>query len=264
MPTNEPRVVEERHGRVLELVIDNTAQRNALTPAISDHLTRALRLADEDDSVGAVVLRGEGRHFCAGGNLKSLADIRASKPREAMFERIGHVNELARALRSVGKVVIAAVEGHAAGAGFSIALGCDLVVAAEDAVFTLSYVKIGVNPDGGGSWFVARALPSQLANELALTAKPIDAARLAAHGVVNRIVKPGSARHEALAWAREISAGATCAIGRTKRLLCEAPMQDLSRHLERERESFAESFYGSEGGEGTAAFLEKRAPKFHS
>lgn len=263
MSGSEPRVVEGRYGRVLELVIENTAQRNALTPGISDQLTRALRLADEDDTVGAVVLRGEGKHFCAGGNLKSLVEMRANKPREAMFERINHVNELARALRGVGKVVIAAVEGHAAGAGFSIALGCDLVVAAEDAVFTLSYVKIGVNPDGGGSWLIARALPAQLASELALTAKPLDAGRLAAHGVVNRVVKPGSARAEALAWAREISAGPTRAIGRTKRLLCEAPTQDLSRHLEREREAFAESFYSSEGVEGIAAFLEKRAPKFH-
>ncbi len=263
MSSNEPRVAEARHGRVLELAIDNTAQRNALTPGISDQLTRLLRLADEDDTLGAVVLRGEGKHFCAGGNLKSLAGMRAGKPREAMFARINHVNELARTLRSVGKVVIAAVEGHAAGAGFSIALGCELVVASDDAVFILSYVKIGVNPDGGGSWLAVRALPAQLANELALTAKPIEAARLAAHGVVNRIVKPGGARAEALSWAREIAEGATRAIGRTKRLLCEAPTQDFSRHLDRERESFVEAFYGSEGGEGITAFLEKRTPKFH-
>lgn len=263
MSNNEPRVVEGRHGRVLELVIHNTAQRNALTPAISDQLTRALRLADADDTVGAVVLRGEGRHFCAGGNLKSLAEMRAGKPKQAIVERIAAVNDLARALRATAKPVIAAVEGHAAGAGFSIALGCDLLVAAEDAVFTLSYVKVGVNPDGGGSWFLARALPPQLASELALTARPIEAPRLAQHGVVNRVVASGRARDEALAWAKEIAGGATGAIGRTKRLLEEAAGQDLSRHLERERESFAEALYGSEGGEGIAAFLEKRRAAFH-
>jgi enoyl-CoA hydratase/carnithine racemase len=181
-----------------------------------------------------------------------------------VIERIAAVNELARALRACPKPVIAAVEGHAAGAGFSIALGCDLLVAAEDAVFTLSYVKIGVNPDGGGSWFIARALPPQLASELALTAAPIAPQRLAQFGVVNRVVAPGKARENALSWAAEIAAGATGAIGRTKRLLEEAAQTPLSLHLEREREGFADNFYGPEGGEGIAAFLEKRKPKFSS
>ena len=257
------RVEEQRHGRVLELAIDNPAQRNALTPEISAALTRALRLAGDDATLGAIVLRGEGKHFCAGGNLKSLSEMRANQPRQAVIERIAAVNELARALRACGKPVIAAVEGHAAGAGFSIALGCDLLVAAEDAVFTLSYVKVGVNPDGGGSWFLARALPPQLAAELALTARPVEAPRLAQFGVVNRVVAPGCARQEALAWGAEIAAGATGAIARTKRLLEEARGQDLSRHLERERESFAEALYGPEGIEGVAAFLEKRKAVFH-
>jgi len=257
-----PAVVEARHGRVLELVIHNPAQRNALLPEISIGLTRALRLASDDASIGAIVLRGEGKHFCAGGNLKSLSEMRAGKPRQAVIERIAAINELARALRATARPVIAAVEGHAAGAGFSIALGCDLLVAAQDALFTLSYVKIGVNPDGGGSWFIARALPPQLASELALTGQPIEAPRLAQYGVVNRVVAPGSARDAALAWAKEIAEGATGAIGRTKRLLEDAGGQDLSHHLECERESFADALYGPEGGEGLAAFLEKRKAKF--
>jgi enoyl-CoA hydratase/carnithine racemase len=257
------RVLEARHGRVLELAIDNPAQRNALTPEISRALTKSLRLAAEDAGVGAIVLRGEGEHFCAGGNLKSLADLRASQPKQAVVERIAAVNELARALRGTPKPVIAAVEGHAAGAGFSIALGCDLLVAAEDAVFTLSYVRIGVNPDGGGSWFIARALPPQLASELALTAEPVGAARLAQAGVVNRVAPKGKARDTALEWAARIAEGATGAIGRTKRLLDEAAQAPLSQHLEREREGFVEGFYGPEGGEGVAAFLGKRKADFH-
>lgn len=256
-------VVERRLGRVLELTMDNPAQRNALTPDTSQTLTRLLRLAHDDAGIGAIVLRGEGDHFCAGGNLKTLSEMRATQKPQAIYARINHVNELARALRGISKPVIAAVEGHAAGAGFSIALGCDLVVAAENAVFTLSYVKIGVSPDGGGSWFAARALPRQLAAELALTARPVDSKMLAAHGVVNRVVPAGTVRDAALAWAAEIAEGATGAIGRTKRLLEEAGSQDLPRHLERERESFAEAFYGPEGGEGVGAFLAKRKPKFH-
>lgn len=264
MSTSTPGIRELRHGRVLELVIDNVAQRNALTPGISAALARALWLAHEDAGIGAVVLRGEGAHFCAGGNLKSLAEMRATQPRQAIVERINHVNELARALRGTAKPVIAAVEGNAAGAGFSIALGCDLIVSAADAAYTLSYVKIGVSPDGGGSWFIARALPRQLAAELALTAAPATAQTLAAHGVVNRVVPAGSARDAALAWAAQIADGATGAIGRTKRLLEEAGTQALAPHLERERESFADAFHGAEGGEGVAAFLEKRKASFHA
>ena len=257
-------VNETRHGRVLELEMSNPAARNALLPETSRQLTRALRLASDDDAVGAVVLRGAGEHFCAGGNVKSLAELRAAQPRQAIFERINAINELARALRATAKPVIAAVEGHAAGAGFSIALGCDLIVAAENAVFTMAYVKIGVNPDGGGSWFLARALPPQLANELALTARPAPAALLAAHGVVNRVVPAGRAGAEALAWAAEIAQGATQAIGRIKRLLWEGLSGDLGRQLEREREGFADGMYGPEGEEGFAAFVEKRKPRFHS
>ena len=168
-----------------------------------------------------------------------------------------------RALRGTAKPVIAAVEGHAAGAGSSIALGCDLIVAAESAVFTLAYVKIGVNPDGGGTWFLAHALPPQLAKELALSATPVPASRLTAHGVVNRVAAAGRARAETLAWAAELAAGATQAIGRTKRLLWEAVGQDLARRLDRERESFADGMYGLEGAEGFSAFIEKRKPRFH-
>ena len=256
-------ISETRHGRVLELEIVNPAQRNALTPEVSRGLARALRVADDDEGVGAIVLRGAGEHFCAGGNVKALAEMRATRPREAIFERISAINELARALRGIGKPVIAAVEGHAAGAGFSIAIGCDLIVAAENAVFTMSYVRIGVNPDGGGTWSLARALPPQLAMELTLTARPASAALLAAHGVVNRVVAPGAARTAALEWAAEISQGATRAIARAKRLLADAPCRPLGEQLEREREGFAEGMYGPEGGEGFAAFLEKRKPRFH-
>lgn len=256
-------VVETRHGRVLELEMSNPAARNALLPETSRQLTRVLRLAGDDDGIGAVVLRGAGEHFCAGGNVKSLAAMRAGEPRQAIFDRISAINELARALRATAKPVIAAVEGHAAGAGFSIALACDLIVAADDAVFTMAYVKIGVNPDGGGTWFLARALPPQLASELALTARPASAALLAGHGVVNRVVAAGRTRAAALAWAAEIAEGATHAIGRTKRLLWEALAGDLSGQLEREREAFADGMYGPEGGEGFAAFVAKRKPRFH-
>ncbi len=253
-----------RHGRVLQLAIRNPAQRNAIKPEISAELARQLRLASFDESVGAVVLRGEGEHFCAGGDLLTLGESRRTNPPQHHFERVGKLNELVRCLRDCAKPVIAAVEGHAAGAGFSVALGCDLIVAAENAQFTMAYVKIGLNPDGDGSYFLARALPLQLANELMMTGCAVSAVRLHTAGLVNRCVPPGTAAAEAMKFAEELADGATRAIGRIKRLANEAQRHDYSQHLELERSLFVEALHGDEAGEGIAAFLGKRKARFHS
>ena len=253
-----------RHGRVLQLSIRNPAQRNAIKPEISAELARQLRLASFDEAIGAVVLRGEGEHFCAGGDLMTLGESRRTNPPQHHFDRIAKLNELVRCMRDCAKPIVAAVEGHAAGAGFSVALGCDLIVAAEDAQFTMAYVKIGLNPDGDGSYFLARALPLQLANELMMTGAPVSGTRLHAAGLVNRCVPAGTATAEALRFAAELANGATRAIGRIKRLGNEAQRHDYSQHLELERSLFVEALHGQEAAEGISAFLQKRKPKFHS
>lgn len=252
-----------RHGRVLQLSIRNPAQRNAIKPEISAELSRQLRLASFDESIGAVVLRGEGEHFCAGGDLLTLGESRRTNPPQHHFERVGKLNELVRCLRDCPKPVIAAVEGHAAGAGFSVALGCDLIVAAGNALFTMAYVRIGLNPDGDGSYFLARALPMQLANELLMTGAAVPASRLHSAGLVNRCVAPGTSTAEAMRFAEELASGATHAIGRIKRLANEAQRHGYSQHLELERSLFVEALHGDEAGEGIGAFLEKRKPLFH-
>lgn len=262
MTQEAPRVIEERHGRVLSLVLSNPAQRNALLPELSRAFSKALRLASDDESVGAVVLSGAGGHFCAGGDLKSMHESRRVNPPQHQYDRVENLNELVRSLRQCEKPVIAAVEGHAAGAGFSVALACDLLVAAEDAQFTLSHVKVGLNPDGGGTYFLARALPPQLAAEIAMTGAAIEARRLAELGVVNRLAPKGSALAEALDWAAKLAGGAPRAIGRIKQLLNEAQAHELAQHLELERASLVEGLHGEEAGEGIAAFLEKRKPAF--
>ncbi len=259
----ESGVDAARHGRVLELAIRNQAQRNAIKPEISAELARQLRLASFDDAIGAIVLRGEGGHFCAGGDLLTLGESRRTNPPQHHFERVAKLNELVRCMRDCAKPIVAAVEGHAAGAGFSVALGCDLIVAAENAQFTMAYVKIGLNPDGDGSYFLSRALPLQLANELMMTGAPVTAARLHAAGLVNRCVAPGTAREEALRFAADLANGATRAIGRIKRLANEAQSLDYSQHLELERRLFVEALHGIEAEEGIGAFLQKRKPRFH-
>jgi enoyl-CoA hydratase/carnithine racemase len=260
---DEARIGIARHGRVLSLIIDNPAQRNALRPEFSQTLARELRIASDDETLGAVVISGSGPHFCAGGDLGTLYETRRTQPKQHHYDRISRLNELVRALRQCAKPILAAVEGHAAGAGFSIALSCDLIVAAEDAQFTMAYVKVGLNPDGNGSFSLARALPPQLAAELTMTGTAVAAPRLAALGLVNRLAPKGKALAEALDWAVVLAAGATQAMGRIKRLLNEAQSNDYNRHLDLERALFVEALHGGEAGEGIGAFLEKRHAKFH-
>jgi len=243
--------------------MNNPAQRNALRPDFSKTLARELRLASDDDGVGAIVLSGAGPHFCAGGDLRTLHAMRREQPRQALYERITNLNEFIRAIRQCAKPVIAAVEGHAAGAGFSIALACDLIVAAEEAQFSMAYVKVGLNPDGNGTFSLARALPPQLAAELAMTGTAVGARRLAELGVVNRIAPAGKAMDEAREWATQLAAGATRAIGRIKRELGEAQTNDYNRHLDLERGLFVDALYSEEAQEGIGAFLEKRRAQFH-
>jgi enoyl-CoA hydratase/carnithine racemase len=166
------------------------------------------------------------------------------------------------AVRSSPKPVIAAVEGAAAGAGFSLALACDLLVAADNAKFVMSYVRVGLTPDGGGSWFLARALPRALATEIILEGKPVLAPRLAELGVVNRVVKAGAALDTALAWASELALLSPNALTRIKSLIDDAPMQPLATHLISERDHFVASLHHRDGLEGINAFLEKREPHY--
>jgi len=252
--------VQTRDG-VLLLTIHNPAQRNALIPDISRGASAALRLAATDPAVRAAVLTGVGEHFCSGGNLASLREFQ-DKPRAAVVERIGFLNELVRSMRQFPKPLIAAVEGAAAGAGFSLALACDLIVAARDARFTMAYVKIGMSPDGAPTLLLPRTLPLQLASELLMEGGPIGAERLYQLGVVNRLVEPGKALAEAESWAAKLARGATGAIGNIKRLINQSACPELAGHLELERDSFAELLYAPEAREGFAAFLEKRPARF--
>jgi enoyl-CoA hydratase/carnithine racemase len=251
----------ETTGRVMVLTIDNPDQRNALHPDVYHRGAAALAEASADPAIGAVVLTGAGATFSSGGNLNRLKANREQQP-EVQRASVELLHGFVRAIRATPVPVIAAVEGIAAGAGFSLALACDLLVAAEDARFIMAYVKVGLNPDGGATAFLARGLPPQLAAELLFTGAPIGAERLAGLGVVNRLVPPGRAHDKALAWASEIASGPRAALGRAKRLIEAAPHQDLDRQLDLEAELMTEAVHHAEAGEGIDAFLTRRKPDF--
>jgi len=176
--------------------------------------------------------------------------------------RIDLLNAWIEKMRAFPKPVIAAVEGAAAGAGFALALACDLIVSARDARWLMAYVKIGANPDGGGSLFLCRGIPHQLAAELMLEGGLITADRLHGLGIVNRISEPGAALETAIAWATRLADGPTAAMGRIKDLIERAYGVPVQPHLTVEANYMNQSLYHPEGQEGVTAFMEKRKPNF--
>ncbi|WP_449413133.1 oxepin-CoA hydrolase, alternative type [Pandoraea soli] len=254
-------LLAERVDHTLVLTLSNPGARNALHPDMYAAGVEALTTAERDPSVRAVVLTGADNFFCAGGNLNRLLENRQKDP-SVQAASIDALAEWIEALRACPKPVIAAVEGAAAGAGFSLALACNLLVAADNAKFVMAYVKVGLTPDGGGSWFLSQALPRPLATEILLEGKPVAATRLAAAGLVNRVVAPGQARAEALNWATDLAQLSPNAVGRIKSLIESGACETLTSQLGAERDSFVASLHHADGLEGISAFLEKRPAKY--
>ena len=250
-----------REGAVLVLSNNNPAARNALSPAFYAAVTTALADAAADVGVGAVVLTGEGGHFCAGGDLRQLAR-RRELPVEQRHEKLEGLHDLIRAVRDCPKPVIAAVEGAAAGAGLSLALACDMLVAARDSLFSVAYVKVGLTPDGGATAFLAEFVSRQVLTELCLTGERISGERMHALGPVNRLAEPGQALADAVALAAQIATGPDQAMALIKDLCRQAPRTTLEQQLELEAQYMVRSQGSEESREGIAAFLEKRSADF--
>lgn len=252
-----------RHNATLILTMSNPGARNALHPDMYAAAIETLATAERDDTVRVVILTGADEFFCAGGNLNRLLE-NSCLPRSVQADSIDHLHSWIEALRDCPKPVIAAVDGAAAGAGFSLALACDLIVAGASAKFVMAYVKVGLTPDGGGSWFLAQALPHQLATEMLIEGKAVLAPRLHQLGLINRIVADGTALTAAVAWAEELAAQSPNAVERIKTLIGEAKHTSLPKHLQAEKHHFVESLHHRDAQEGIRAFLEKRAPHYPS
>ena len=251
----------ERRGTTLVLTMSDPATRNTLSEQLFAAGIEALNVAESDPDVRCLVLQGDGDHFCAGSDVAGLRERRAADP-SVQMQAVERFHQFIEALRACPKPVIAAVEGGAVGGGFSLALACDLIVAAEAARFVMSQALLGLSPDGGGSWQLARLLARPLALQLIWLAEPISARQLQAHGVVNCVCDNGKALSEACAIADRLAQMAPNALASAKELVGQGLRQTLAQQLTMERDHLLENLFHPNGSEGLQAFGDKRPPRF--
>lgn len=253
----------ERHANGVAVVtIDRPGSRNALGWETWRQLLVALEESEADDAVRVVVLTGAGGCFSAGGDMKSSPAAGEDVFAPSARLRLGH--RVVRVLYHLPKPTVAAVEGFALGAGWSLALAADVVVAADDAFFAAPFVQRGLVPDAGAAWFLARRAGHHVAADIIFTGQRVPAPRAAEAGLVSRLVPPRQALPQATELAAVLAAGPADALGLAKRLLRHAADADLGRFLDTELLSAALNSYGPDAVEGRAAFVEKREPRFRS
>ena len=253
-------VLYERDAAVATITMNRPERRNALNRALERDLTHALEQIRDDAGVRAVVLTGAGKGFCAGADLTSF-------PEGLTGERIQrHIVEvywpIVALLVTMEKPVIAAINGVAAGAGCSVALACDLSVMADDAALLQAFSNIGLIPDAGSSWFLARQVGYHLAYQIAVEGAPVPAMRCLALGLTNKVVSPDQLMPTAQAWAAQLSQRPTLALGLTKQAMHAAMTASLAETAELEAALQARCAESEDFAEGTQAFLEKRKPIF--
>jgi len=252
----------QKTGGVADVAFNRPASANAINLDMARDLCDAIRICAEDPGIRAVVLRGEGSLFCAGGDLKAFgAQLPAQLP--GYLERVTHfLHRAVATFTHMSSPIIATVHGSAAGAGFSIACACDFVIAEKSAKFTMAYTKAALTPDGSSTYFLPRIVGQRKALELAILNPVLSADEAYALGIVTRVVPDGEAVAAATAIATELAAGPTGAYGGVKRLLLASAHNALDTQMSREAEWLISRSRTKDAREGIAAFIAKRAPKF--
>jgi 2-(1,2-epoxy-1,2-dihydrophenyl)acetyl-CoA isomerase len=251
----------ELRERVAHLTLNRPEQGNAMNIEMTRELAALVTSWVDDPGIGVVLIRGAGTNFCVGGDVKAFgARVENLPPYVRPMATDLHL-AVARLAR-LDVPVIAAVQGAAAGAGFSLACGADLVLAADNARFTMAYTKIGLSPDGGSSYFLPRIVGARRAVELMVSNRILSAAEACDWGIVTRVVPASELDAEAEKLAAALASGATRAMGTAKRLVRESWTETLETQLERETAEVTRASASADGKEGIRAFVERRAPKF--
>jgi 2-(1,2-epoxy-1,2-dihydrophenyl)acetyl-CoA isomerase len=254
-------VAVSEEGPVAKVLLDRPEARNAFDLDMAELLARRLAAVAAADRVRVVVVAGAGGAFCAGGDLKWAAG-HPDGPPAAFRELAGRFHRAVLEIRQMPKPVIAAVEGAAAGGGFSLALACDFRVMARSAVLRQAYTSSGLGIDGGGTFTLPRLLGLARALEVAAFDRPISAEQALAWGLVTSVADDGRALEAAVAMGRGLATRSLHAFALCKRLLTDSFETDLETQLDRERDGMIQSAAHPDGQEGMRAFLDKRTPSY--
>ena len=262
-----PTVEASVDGGVCTLTLNRPDALNALDRDMAAALVAVTRAAGADGGVRAVLIRGAGAHFMAGGDIKTfsgwLAELPDRSERRGRFESFIHeVHPCILAIADMPKPVLACVRGAVAGFGMSLMMACDMALASEDSTFTLAYCHIGASPDGSSTYMLPRAVGGKRAFEIACLGERFGAGEAREIGLVNRVVPAGELDAEAAGLAARLAAGPTLAYARTKALLNASPHRTLDDQLAAEAAAFGECAATEDFAEGLAAFLAKRAARF--
>jgi 2-(1,2-epoxy-1,2-dihydrophenyl)acetyl-CoA isomerase len=257
-PATTPDLLQSVSDGVLTLTLNRPDVLNAITPPLLDELTESLRAAAAGHEIRAVVITGAGRGFCSGQDLRAAS---ASGALDVGAILRDHYAPAIRAIRSMDQPVIAAVNGVAAGAGFSLALACDLRIAAASATFVQAFVRIGLIPDLASTYFLPRLIGPARAAELTMLGETVDSERALQLGIVNRVVPDHDLGVVASELASRLARGPR-SIGLTKRALNASLQNDLEAQLALEERLQTEAVGTADFVEGVSAFLEKRPATF--
>ncbi|MDH6484301.1 enoyl-CoA hydratase-related protein [Streptomyces sp. SAI-127] len=253
--------VEIQDDGLARVTLRRAQAGNAIDLSTARGLLDAAR-ACERAAVRAVLLTGEGKSFCVGGDLREFSRLTGEALEKHLVAVTDALHDALRTFASIDAPMVAAVHGAVAGAGIGLAAAADVTLAADDVTFTAAYTGIGYSPDAGVSWQLPRLVGPKRAVELLLTNRRVPAAEAVAIGLVSRVVPSGELTAEAERTAEALRRGPTRAFGATRRLVASGQTADLTRHLDDEASALAAAAASDEGREGVAAFLDKRAPDF--
>jgi 2-(1,2-epoxy-1,2-dihydrophenyl)acetyl-CoA isomerase len=255
-------VIVERDGLVAHLRFNRPLVLNAISQDLADALAEGCARVASEGWARAVLLSGEGRGFMAGGDISAFHAAGENAP--AVVEAIiAKVHQAVRTLNALPVPVLAAVHGPVAGAGLSMMMAADIVLAAEGTRFVLAYPRIGASPDGGATWALPRALGLRRSLGFALLGEEMDTTDALAAGLINKVYPAVLLMEQARDLAHKLATGPTLAFGRTKALLRQSLDTDLATQLEAERAAFVTGAGTADFREGVAAFLEKRPARFN-
>jgi 2-(1,2-epoxy-1,2-dihydrophenyl)acetyl-CoA isomerase len=261
-PTPSPLLTEERAGAVATIRLNRPEKLNALNIQLGQELVHALLRVQGDRSVHCVVVTGAGRAFCAGGDLELLREARKRKAVDELETLVKAGKEIAIAIATMPKVVIAAVNGPAAGGGMNLALAADIRIASDQARFAESFAQVGLFPDFGGTYFLPRIVGPALASELFYTAQMLSAQDALRLGIVTRVVPAEQFEAETKQLAERIASGAGLAQRDVKHRMIAEQRKELEAALDEEIRLQIHCFDSQDCLEGLNAFFEKRKPNF--